>query len=58
LKKEHKLIGLRSKRYLRLEAGLCLYGHELDKDKTPVEANLKWAISKERLSKEILLDQI
>ena len=37
--------------HLRLEAGLCLYGHDLDKDKTPVEANLKWAISKERISK-------
>ena len=35
---------------MRLEAGLCLYGHELDINKTPVEANLKWAISKERLS--------
>ena len=35
---------------MRLEAGLCLYGHELDLNKTPVEANLKWAISKERLS--------
>ena len=35
---------------MRLEAGLCLYGHELDINKTPVEANLKWAISKSRLS--------
>ena len=34
-----------------MEAGLCLYGHELSKDKTPVEANLKWAISKERILK-------
>ncbi len=46
-----KLIGLGARDTLRLEAGLCLYGHELDKDKTPVEANLKWAISKERVSK-------
>jgi aminomethyltransferase len=45
-----KLIGLGARDTLRLEAGLCLYGHELDKDKTPVEANLKWAISKERIS--------
>ena len=46
-----KLIGLGARDTLRLEAGLCLYGHELDKDKTPVEANLIWAISKERISK-------
>jgi len=46
-----KLIGLGARDTLRLEAGLCLYGHELDKDKTPVEANLKWAISKERILK-------
>ena len=46
-----KMIGLGARDTLRLEAGLCLYGHELDKDKTPVEANLKWAISKERISK-------
>ncbi len=46
-----KLIGLGARDTLRLEAGLCLYGHELDKDKTPVEANLKWAISKERITK-------
>ncbi len=46
-----KLIGLGARDTLRLEAGLCLYGHELDKDKTPVEANLKWAISKERMQK-------
>ena len=46
-----KMIGLGARDTLRLEAGLCLYGHELDKDKTPVEANLRWAISKERISK-------
>ena len=46
-----KPIGLGARDTLRLEAGLCLYGHELSKDKTPVEANLKWAISKERISK-------
>ncbi|MDA9598845.1 glycine cleavage system aminomethyltransferase GcvT [Candidatus Pelagibacter sp.] len=45
-----KLIGLGARDTLRLEAGLCLYGHELDRDKTPVEANLKWAISKERIT--------
>ena len=45
-----ELIGLGARDTLRLEAGLCLYGHELDLNKTPIEANLKWAISKERLS--------
>ena len=50
MKKGAKLIGLGARDTLRLEAGLCLYGHELDLNKTPVEANLKWAISKERLS--------
>ncbi len=51
IEKGAKLIGLGARDTLRLEAGLCLYGHELDKNKTPVEANLKWAISKERISK-------
>ena len=51
IKNGAKLIGLGARDTLRLEAGLCLYGHELDKDKTPVEANLRWAISKERILK-------
>jgi len=49
IEKGSKLIGLGARDTLRLEAGLCLYGHELDINKTPVEANLKWAISKERV---------
>jgi aminomethyltransferase len=50
INKGAKLIGLGARDTLRLEAGLCLYGHELDIKKTPVESNLKWAISKERVS--------
>ena len=41
-------IGLGARDSLRLEAGLCLYGHDLDAHTTPVEANLVWAISKAR----------
>lgn len=41
-------IGLGARDSLRLEAGLSLYGHELDTTTTPVEADLMWAISKRR----------
>ena len=50
-----ELIGLGARDTLRLEAGLCLYGHELDINKTPIEANLKWAISKERDIEKVVL---
>jgi len=43
-----EMIGLGARDSLRLEAGLCLYGHELDNQTTPVEANLLWALSKSR----------
>ncbi len=38
-------IGLGARDSLRLEAGLCLYGHDIDAETTPVSANLKWAVS-------------
>ncbi|MEE3508388.1 MULTISPECIES: glycine cleavage system aminomethyltransferase GcvT [unclassified Pseudomonas] len=41
-------IGLGARDSLRLEAGLCLYGHDMNTETTPVEANLLWAISKVR----------
>ena len=41
-------VGLGARDSLRLEAGLCLYGHDLDTDTTPVEAALTWAIGKPR----------
>ena len=41
-------IGLGARDSLRLEAGLCLYGSDLDTTTTPVEANLNWTMSKRR----------
>ncbi|RMD63347.1 MAG: glycine cleavage system aminomethyltransferase GcvT [Alphaproteobacteria bacterium] len=41
-------IGLGARDSLRLEAGLCLYGHDIDATTTPVEASLSWALSKVR----------
>jgi len=41
-------IGLGARDSLRLEAGLCLYGHDIDTTTTPVEASLAWAIQKVR----------
>ena len=41
-------IGLGARDSLRLEAGLCLYGHELSDDISPVSAGLRWAIAKAR----------
>jgi aminomethyltransferase len=41
-------IGLGARDSLRLEAGLCLYGHELDETTSPVEAGLTWSIQKRR----------
>jgi aminomethyltransferase len=41
-------IGLGARDSLRLEAGLCLYGHDLDETVSPVEAGLAWSIGKRR----------
>ncbi len=41
-------IGLGARDSLRLEAGLCLYGHDIDTTTSPVEAGLNWAIQKPR----------
>jgi aminomethyltransferase len=40
--------GLGARDTLRLEAGLCLYGHDIDEDTSPVEAALAWSIGKRR----------
>lgn len=61
-------IGLGARDSLRLEAGLCLYGSDLDQTTTPVEASLAWAIQKARRrdglraggfpGADVILDQI
>jgi aminomethyltransferase len=45
---EVKPIGLGARDSLRLEAGLCLYGHDIDRTTSPIEATLAWTISKRR----------
>jgi aminomethyltransferase len=57
-------IGLGARDSLRLEAGLCLYGHDMDETKDPVEANLVWSIGKRRKTEggfagaDIVLDKL
>ncbi len=54
-------IGLGARDTLRLEAGLCLYGHELNETITPVEAELRWIIKKDHnqfLGAEKILQQL
>lgn len=43
-----RLAGLGARDSLRLEAGMCLYGHDLDDSITPVEAGLSWVVHKDR----------
>lgn len=45
---EVKPIGLGARDSLRLEAGLCLYGHDIDTTTSPVEAQIQWSIQKRR----------
>jgi aminomethyltransferase len=45
---EVKPVGLGARDTLRLEAGLCLYGHDIDETTSPVEAALAWSIGKRR----------
>ena len=42
--------GLGARDSLRLEAGLCLYGHDIDISTTPIEAGLRWTIGKRRIA--------
>jgi aminomethyltransferase len=57
-------IGLGARDTLRLEAGLCLYGHDIDETTTPIEAGLAWTIGKRRRAEggfpgaEIILRQL
>ena len=43
-----EMAGLGARDSLRLEAGLCLYGNDIDNSTSPVEANLNWAMQKRR----------
>ena len=45
---EVKPAGLGARDTLRMEAGMCLYGHDIDEATTPIEAGLSWAIQKTR----------
>ena len=48
-----RLAGLGARDSLRLEAGMCLYGNDLEEDITPVQASLTWLIG--RFAEDLLL---
>lgn len=56
--------GLAARDSLRLEAGMCLYGHDINDSTTPVEASLGWVVSKDRRSEggfhgsDVILSQL
>ena len=57
LKNENTMLcGLGSRDSLRLEAGLSLYGHELNENITPIEAGLSWALDKKRLEDKNIIE--
>lgn len=51
---EVKLAGLGARDSLRLEAGLCLYGNDIDENTTPVEATLVWTIGENAILQLII----
>jgi len=61
---EVELIGLGARDSLRLEAGFCLYGHDIDTATTPIEADLSWIMNKRRrqeggfLGDKVILEQL
>jgi len=61
---EVEAIGLGARDSLRLEAGLCLYGNDIDTTTTPVEGDLNWIINKRRREEggfkgaDVILDQL
>ncbi|XP_061393401.1 aminomethyltransferase, mitochondrial [Musca vetustissima] len=51
-KQQVKMAGLGARDSLRLEAGLCLYGSDIDNKTTPIEAALAWLVAKRRRAEE------